>query len=140
MVRSNSSGAPVSTVLPCNATAVFQTFAAGSAASCQEDSDLGGLQEIADLTDGLCTPVTDLTKLPAILQSVVLPQIVRIQVTVDGGEPFDVGTNVSPSLPAGAGSTVDVDYPIVALGSGEHEICMTVFASDAGGGNRFLPT
>jgi hypothetical protein len=133
---SNSSGAPVATVLPCNAAAVFQTFAAGAAASCQEDSDLGGLQEIADLTDGLCTPVTDLTQLPAILQSVVLPQIVRIQITVDGGEPLDIGTNASQPLPAQGPATIDVDYPIVALEPGEHEICMTVFASDAGGAGQ----
>ncbi len=48
----NSSGDPVASVLPCDATAVIHTFAVGADASCEEESELGGLQEIADLTDG----------------------------------------------------------------------------------------
>ena len=133
---SNGGGEPVSSVLPCDATVVFQTFAAGAAANCEEDSELGGLQEIADLTEGLCTAVTDLSRLPAILETVVLPQIVRIQISVDGGEPLDIGDNSQPRLPEQGPAEVRVDYPIIALPPGEHAICMTVFASDAGGAGQ----
>ena len=130
---SNGSGNTVSTVLPCESAAVFQTFAAGGDASCVEDSGLGGLQEIADLTAGLCTEVVDLTRLPAILESVVLPQVVRIQISVDGGDPLDIGSHSDPTLPAPGPKEITVDYPISELAPGDHEICMTVFASDAGG-------
>jgi hypothetical protein len=77
--------------------------------------------------------VADVTRLPEILESVVLPQIVRIQLAIDGGEPIDIGDNSDPRLPEAGPADVDIDYPIVALDPGEHEICMTVFASDAGG-------
>jgi hypothetical protein len=132
---SNGSGDPVASVLPCDPAVVFQTFAAGADASCEADSELGGLQEIADLTEGLCTAVVDLTRLPAILESVVLPQIVQIQLAIDGEDPIDISHAAKPALPAsGEGETeVDVDYPIPALTEGQHRICMTVFASDAGG-------
>ena len=130
---SNSSGDPVSSVLPCSAAAVFQTFAVGADAGCAEESELGGLQEIADLTDGLCIPVVDLTRLPEILGSVVLPQILRIQLAVDGGEPIDISHEASPRPPEPGPADIQVDYPIVALSPGEHQLCMTVFASDAGG-------
>ncbi len=81
----------------------------------------------------MCTPVVDLTTLPEILGSVVLPQILRIQLAVDGGEPIDISQEASPSLPEQGPAEVQVDYPILALPAGEHELCLTVFASDAGG-------
>jgi hypothetical protein len=58
---------------------------------------------------------------------------VRIQVTVDGGAPIDISHAASPQPPEAGPAEIDIDYPIVALSPGEHEICMTVFASDAGG-------
>jgi hypothetical protein len=130
---SNSSGDPVADVLPCDVTAVFHSFAVGADAGCAEASALGGLQQIADLTDGVCTAVVDLTRLPAILESVVLPQILRIQLAVDGGDPIDISHETSPALPEQGPADVQVNYPIVALSPGEHELCVTVFASDAGG-------
>jgi hypothetical protein len=134
----NRSGEPVSSVLPCEATAVFQTFAVGAEARCEQATDLGGLQEMAELTEGLCTTVIDLALLPEILQAVVLPQIVRIQLTVDGGDPIDISLGADPRLPeasepGGGEAAVEIAYPILALESGEHRLCMTVFASDAGG-------
>ena len=129
----NGGGEPVTGVLPCDATAVFQTFAVGADAGCTRESELGGLQEIADLTEGLCTFVVDLTRLPEILESVVLPQIVRIQLVLDGGEPIDISHAAQPRPPEAGPASIDVNYPIPALTPGEHEICMTVFASDAGG-------
>jgi hypothetical protein len=129
----NEGGEPVSSVLPCDATAVFQTFAVGADAGCAQESELGGLQEVADLTEGLCTSVVDLTRLPEILESVVDPQIVRIQLTIDGGDPSDISHAAQPRPPEAGPARIEVDYPIGALTPGEHQICMTVFASDAGG-------
>jgi len=129
----NRGGDPVATVLPCDPEAVFQTFAVGADASCAQASDLGGLQEVAELTEGLCTAVADLTTLPDILQSVVFPQIVRIQLAIDGGEPIDISQHTTPRLPENGPAEIRVDYPIVPLEEGQHTLCMTVFASDAGG-------
>jgi len=129
----NRSGDPLASVLPCDAATVFQTFAAGAEARCEQETELGGLQEIADLTDGLCITVVDLSQLPSILESVVSPQILRIQLALDGGDPIDISRDVSPQPPEAGPVKIDVDYRIDALPAGEHEICMTVFASDAGG-------
>jgi hypothetical protein len=129
----NRSGDPLASVLPCDAATVFQTFAAGAEARCEQETDLGGLQEIADLTDGLCITVVDLARLPSILESVVSPQILRIQLALDGGDPIDISHEADPQPPEAGPTEIEVDYPIVALPAGEHRICMTVFASDAGG-------
>jgi hypothetical protein len=64
---------------------------------------------------------------------VVSPQILRIQLVLDGGTPADISREVTPQPPEAGPVTIEVDYPIDVLPAGEHEICMTVFASDAGG-------
>lgn len=129
----NVGGVAVTDVLPCGAPAVFNTFAAGQDASCARPSELGTLQQVASLTEGTCTDVTDLAKLPQVLQAVVAPQILRVEVTVDGGKPIDVSKRVVPSLPLSGPADVSIEAPIPQLGDGDHRVCMTVFASDAGG-------
>jgi hypothetical protein len=129
----NRGGEDVADVLPCATAAVFQTFAAGSGASCDQPSEFGGLDVVAELTDGSCTTVSDLAQLPDILEAVVVPQILRVQLTVDGGEPIDISQAGTPSLPEPGPSTIQIDYPIPALPEGDHELCLIVFASDAGG-------
>lgn len=129
----NRGGQPVASVLPCDPGAVFQTFGAGPQATCTDESTLGGLVAVAQLTEGTCTPVTDLTELPDILQAVVLPQITRIELSVDGGDPVDISDSVSEQLPVAGPAEVEIDHDIATLGSGSHELCVTVFASDAGG-------
>jgi hypothetical protein len=131
--QDNRGGVDVSEVLPCASPAVFRTFGAGAEASCDETSPNGGLDVIASLTDGSCTTVADMTQLPDILEAVVVPQILRVQLTVDGGEPIDISQAATPSLPEPGPSTIQIDYPIPALPEGDHELCLTVFASDAGG-------
>ena len=131
--QDNRGGVHVSDVLPCESAAVFQTFGAGAQASCDETSPNGGLDVIADLTDGTCTTVADMTQLPDILEAVVVPQIIRMQLTIDGGEPIDISQAATPSLPESGPSTIEIDYPIPALSQGDHRLCLTVFASDAGG-------
>ena len=129
----NRGGDAIDSVVPCEPTAVFQTFATGLDAACADPSELGGLQELAELTNGTCTAVTDVTQLPEILEAVVSPQITGIQLTVDGGAPIDLADSLSATLPLSGPTSVDVTYGLPALGSGSHELCLTVLGSDAGG-------
>jgi hypothetical protein len=131
--QDNRGGEHVSTVLPCATPTVFQTFPTGAEASCEQAPPMGGLAEVADLTDGSCTTVNDLSQLPEILEAVVEPQILRTQLTIDGGEPIDISQAATPSLPEPGPTTIQIDYPIPALSEGDHRLCLTVFASDAGG-------
>jgi hypothetical protein len=94
---------------------------------------MGGLAEVADLTDGSCTTVNDLSQLPEILEAVVEPQIIRLQLKIDNGEPIDISQAATPLLPEPGPTTIQIDYPIPALPEGDHRLCLTVFASDAGG-------
>ena len=129
----NRGGDPISSVPPCAPAAVFQTFAVGAQASCDQASDLGNLQAVADLTGGNCTSVNDLDTLPDFLQAVVLPQITRVELTVDGGDPVDISDSASDPLPIAGPAEIQIDHDISTLGAGSHELCITVFASDAGG-------
>lgn len=129
----NTAGQQVSSVLPCEADVTFQAFAAGPDASCDLPSPFGTLQEMADLTDGACTEVSNLVQLPQILESVVEPQLLRVQLTVDGGDPVDITATASPALPEPGPAEVQVVYSIPALVGNDHELCLTFFGSDAGG-------
>jgi hypothetical protein len=134
----NRGGQPISSVRPCDPAAAFQTFAVGAQASCTQDSELGNLQAVADLTGGTCTSVSDLTTLPDILTAVVVPQITRVELRVDGGAAVDVSDSVSHSLPVSGPAEIEVNHDIAALGAGSHELCITVFASDAGGSGSVI--
>jgi hypothetical protein len=130
----NRGGQPVASVPPCDPAAVFQTFAVGAQASCTQESDLGNLEAVARQTDGTCTSVADLNTLPDILKDVVVPQITRVQLSVDGGDPVDISNSLSEgTLPVSGPTEIDIDHDIAALGAGDHDLCLTVFASDAGG-------
>jgi hypothetical protein len=129
----NRGGDPISSVPPCDRGAAFQTFAVGAQASCTQESALGNLQDVANLTGGGCTSVSDLTKLPEILKAVVLPQITHVELSVDGGAAVDITGAASQSLPIAGPAKIDIDPEVPALGAGNHELCVTVFASDAGG-------
>ncbi|HEX6475103.1 MAG TPA: hypothetical protein VF114_08480 [Candidatus Limnocylindria bacterium] len=129
----NLTGQHVSEVLPCSEGAVFHSFAVGTEANCSDEPEVGGLATIAELTNGTCTDVPDLTQLPEILEDVVSPQILRMELSVDGGDPIDISHASSPQPPQPGPETLTIAYPIPALTPGEHRLCMTVFASDAGG-------
>jgi hypothetical protein len=130
---SNRGGEDVASVLPCDPAAVFQTFAAGSQASCDEPSPLGGLDVVARLSEGSCTTVSDLTQLPEILGSVVVPQITGLELTIDGGQPIDLSESLSDTLPRSGPASVTIDHAIPALTAGDHRLCLTTSGSDAGG-------
>jgi hypothetical protein len=129
----NLQGEEVSSVLPCDEPAAFQTFATGVQASCDQVPPLGGLQAIADLTEGTCTTVADLSQLPAILEAVVEPQLTRIELAVDDGRPIDISATASRTLPLTGPESIEINYSLPALASGDHRLCLTVFGSDAGG-------
>jgi hypothetical protein len=129
----NRAGDAVSSVLPCDTAAVFQTFAVGADASCEAAGELGGLQEIGDLTEGSCTSVIDIEQLPDILEAVVAPQLLRVELSIDDGDGVDISEAATPAIPGSGPLTVDINYVIDTLPDGEHQICLTVFGSDAGG-------
>lgn len=129
----NLRGEELSSVLPCGVPAVFQTFATGAEASCDAVPVLGGLQAIADLTQGTCTTVTDLEQLPQILEAVVVPQLTRIELTIDGGQPIDITASASETMPQTGPASIEVAVAVPALADGNHELCLIVHGSDAGG-------
>jgi hypothetical protein len=132
----NLAGANVSTVLPCDPPTVFRTFAAGGESSCTDEPEVGGLATMAQLTDGTCTEVRDLTQLPEILQGAVAAQLTRVVLTIDDGDPVDITNSVAPTLPQPGPVTVEITYSIDALGDGDHDLCLTAHGSDAGGGGE----
>ena len=111
---------------------VFHTFAVGSGASCSYNpSGLGSLGDIATLSGGTCTNVSDPSTLPDILPELIVATLESLEMTVDSsGVPIDV---IDPALPQEDPVTVDYSTTIYGLGPGEHEICVTAYASDAGG-------
>jgi hypothetical protein len=129
----NTSGEALSSVLPCATPAVFQTFAAGPDAACEEASELGSLQLIAELTEGTCTAVADISRLPRILEAVVEAQLLRVEISIDGGPAVDISEAAAPAVPRPGPATIDINHVIQALPQGDHRICLTVFGSDAGG-------
>lgn len=129
----NNSGPAVADVLPCSTPAVFHTFAAGSGASCAGGGSRGGLATIADLTGGTCTEVTDLADLPDVLPDVITSRLLRVELTIDGGDPIDVSDQLDPTLPVDGPVTATLAFPMPELPTGEVEVCLTVYAEDSGG-------
>ena len=133
------SGDPVSTVLPCDVPPCSTRFAVGADAGCAEESELGGLQDDRRPDGWRVHPGRRPDRLPDILESVVVPQILRIQLAVDGGDPIDISREASPPT-AGAGpGRRPGDLSDRRAVDGEHELCVTVFASDAAARARSGP-
>ncbi|MFC1874419.1 hypothetical protein ACFLYX_03860, partial [Chloroflexota bacterium] len=111
---------------------VFHTFAIGSGSSLTYDPyGIGSLQDIADLTGGTATAVTDPSTLPDILPELIVATLESLEMMVDSATvPIDV---IDPALPAADPITATYSTTIYGLGPGEHEICVTAYASDAGG-------
>jgi len=111
---------------------VFYTFAVGPNATCELDpTGRGSLKDIADLSGGTCTRVEDPTDLPDILPELIVATLESLEMTVDSvAVPIDV---IDPALPQEDPITVSYSTTIYGLGPGEHEICVTAYASDAGG-------
>jgi len=141
-----NAGADVTTVLPCGGV-VFNTFAVGSASSCAGDPNgLGSLQEIANLTGGTCTEVTDPTDLPdAIVPAIVQSQLTEVAVSLDqnlngsADSAFVPLTNadIVPDLPQQGPASVDWTTTFPGLDPGDYEVCARATGSD-GGGSGFV--
>jgi len=109
----------------------FYTFAIGSGAQCSPGTSYGDLADISDLSGGYCTHVTDPSTLPDILPELIVATLESLEMTVDSvAVPIDV---INPALPQEDPVTVNYSTTIYGLGPGEHEICVTAYASDAGG-------
>lgn len=129
----NNAGADITTVLPCGSV-IFHTFAVGASSSCTGDPyDLGSLQEIADLTGGTCTHVTDPWELPQVVPGVIASQLLSLSLTVDGGAPRDISGGATPSLPQIGPASVAYEHTVGGLLPGIHELCVTATGSNGGG-------
>lgn len=135
-------GADVTTVLPCGSV-VFITFAVGPASSCAGDpSGLGSLQEIANLTGGVCVEVDDPTNLPdEIIPAIVQSQLTQIAVSIDqtlNGSPDSAfvpltNANIAPDLPQQGPASVNWNTVFGSLAPGDYEVCARATGSDGGG-------
>ena len=113
---------------------VFHTFAVGSGASCSPGSALGDLKDISDLSGGTCTQVTNPAELPDILPGLIVATLDSLTIEVDGGGEMPVDNAcIDPDLPQIDPVSVTYSIPLYDLGPGQHEICVTAYASDAGG-------
>ncbi len=127
---SNRGGA-VANVLPCANPTVFEAFAIGASNTCTSGRVGAKLQDVADLTGGTCTNVPDVGNLPDILPGVVGARLVSALLSIDGADPIDISATVG--LPTDAPADIPFTLDIAALGTGLHEICLTIVGTDAGG-------
>lgn len=128
----NNTGADVTTVLPLAPAATVNTFAIGTGVTCASDpTGRGSLQEVADLTGGTCTQVTDPSDLANAIGFSIGSTLDAVDVSVNGGAavPADMTDDV---LPANGPITTGW-WHTVTLGPGVHEICGTATGTDAGG-------
>ncbi|MEM7331649.1 MAG: GEVED domain-containing protein [Chloroflexota bacterium] len=145
----NNAGGHVSSALPINIpgkSVTINTFAipdsAGVGGTCTSDRDfLGSLQEIVDLqnsinsqANGSCYQVSDPSTLPNLLPEVIVPTIDNISIQVNGGPDVPIpNADLTASLPQPGPVDVGFETAVADLPPGEHEICVNVTGSDAGG-------
>ena len=133
--QSNSGGALFAPNLDAlTATgATVHAFAVGEAASCSLGND-GTLQEIADATNGACTPVPNPAELSGIITQLLASSLDHLELTVDGGTPVVIpNTDIAPALPQGGSVSVTYSTPVGGLGLGAHTMCVTAVGEDPGG-------
>ena len=145
----NNAGTHVSSALPIDIpgkTVTINTFAipdnGGYGGTCNSDrDDLGSLQEIVDLQNsinsqasGSCYQVSDPSTLPNLLPEIIVPTIDALTIQVDGGEPIAI-PDVDLTTPIPQSGPIDVGFEtaVADLTPGDHEICVTMTATDAGG-------
>lgn len=134
----NGVGADVDTLLPSAGGEIFHTFAVGTSASCTSGSlssgGPGSLQDVADLTGGTCTEVSDPTQLPSILPELIQSELVSLSLRVDGGAAVAIdNSGIDPDLPQNGPASVTYQTLALGLEAGGHEICVTADGTDAGG-------
>jgi RHS repeat-associated protein/uncharacterized repeat protein (TIGR01451 family) len=121
-----SQGNPVSTVLPCSEPAIIQTVAVGPGSSCTiSGGGRGSLADIAAYGGGTCTQITEPSELVGVLSASVVPRILSVTLTVDGGPPIDVSGSVTPGLPYLGAGTLQLSHELVGDAT---ELCLTVSA------------
>lgn len=118
-------------ILPCNPPVQFETFAIGANSSCTGGAAGSRLQEIAARTGGTCTNVKDVSNLPDILPEVIGSRLTRATLTVDGGAPIDISASFTPPLPLQGPASATFGAPLPPLADGIHDVCVTVYGSDA---------
>lgn len=109
------------------------TFAVGAGSTCANTglNGEGSLDQIATATGAICTPITDVATLPAILPGVIASQLVSLALTVDGNA-SPIATIV-PGLPQKGAASVSYTATTAALDSGAHSLCVKANGTDGGG-------
>lgn len=127
-----SSGAALSTVVPCNPPVQFESFAVGTSSKCNLGSTGRRLDDLASLSGGTCTNVPDIGDLPNILPSVISSRITKVEYRLDDGDPVDISDTLGLPVEGPGELDVAVDLPS-SLTAGEHQVCLIVTGEDAGG-------
>lgn len=126
-----TAGGAAINILPCSPPVQFEAFAIGSGSSCTGGSAGSRLQEIADRTGGECTRVQDVSNLPDILPEVIGTRLTRATLSLDGGPAIDISAAFSPPLPLAGPAGATFSAPLPPLVDGIHDVCVTVYGSDA---------
>ncbi len=126
-------GNAVTAANSCGSGVTIRAFAVGTGtgASC---SDTGGgrgsLDQISAARGGTCTPVSDVSTLPALLTSIVDPKVTEVKGSIDGGAPVTLTT--TPPTPPNQ-TSVSYTWPVSGLTPGSHQLCTTAYGFDVGG-------
>jgi uncharacterized repeat protein (TIGR01451 family) len=122
-------GARPATLLPCagQSDVPFHTFAVGEGVDCDTvgEGGRGSLQDMADLTGGTCTNVTNPSDLRFLLDALVRPEITALHLSVNGGPPVDISADATPALPAPGPQEVSYTRPVTGLAGPVDELCVT---------------
>ncbi|MDZ7679057.1 MAG: PKD domain-containing protein [Acidimicrobiales bacterium] len=92
----------------------------------------GRLRDIAELTDGTCEFVEDPGVLADLLEGLARPELQRLEVSVNGGEPVDVSGSVDVELPVRGPIEVGFAHLVEGLDGPVDEICVTAVGQRGG--------
>lgn len=113
--------------------ATVHTFAVGSGSSC-EGGSAGTLREIADGTDGICTPVISPADLPDTIPDLFSSSLDSLMLSVDGGPAVAIpAADLSMTLSQDGPVAIDYSTLVPGLAPGAHTFCVTSYGSDAAG-------
>lgn len=145
----NNAGLHVDTAVPITHPekhVAIHTFAipdaGGFGGTCDSDNDSrGSLQDIVDIQNaangdqnGGCYLVSDPSDLPALLPGIIAPTLNQLAIQVNGGPERPLSAaELSTPLPVQGPVDIQFDTAVSNLPAGSHEICIRLYAADAGG-------
>jgi len=136
-IANEGSGSFAANVAALAATdAVVNSIAVGNGSQCNppDSNPHGELWEIA-VNGGTCYENTDPGDLPDLIDNLTGTSLDMLWIAVDGGAAWQIpNADITPSLPQDGAISVDYDTPVLGLGPGDHEVCVTAYGSDVLGG------